>query len=156
MSLREQINNALKDAMKAGDKRKVSTLRLMNSAIKERDIAGRTEGHASALSPDAALIEVFARMVKQRQESIAVYEQGGRPELAQAEREEMAIIQSYMPKQLSEAEARDAVAAVIASVGATSVKDMGKVMAELKAKHAGQLDMAKAGALVKGLLGASA
>ena len=153
MTLRATINDALKDAMKAGDKRRVSTLRLMNSAIKDKDINSRTEGHTSALTPDAGLIDLFTKMVKQRQESAAVYEQGGRPELAQAERDEIAIIQSYMPKQLSEAEANAAVAETIASLGATTVKDMGKVMAELKARYAGQMDMAKAGAAVKALLG---
>jgi hypothetical protein len=99
------------------------------------------------------LTELFAKMVKQRQESIAVYEQGGRPELAEAEREEIAIIQGFMPKQLSDDEAKAAVAEVIKAVGAASVKDMGKVMAELKVKYAGQMDMAKAGGIVKGLLG---
>jgi uncharacterized protein len=153
MSLRTTINDSLKDAMKAGDKRRVSTLRLMNSAIKDKDINSRTEGHDSALTSDAGLIDLLAKMVKQRQESIAVYEQGGRPELAQAEREEIEIIQGFMPKQMSEDEAKAAVAAVVKAVGAASVKDMGKVMAELKAKYAGQMDMAKAGAIVKGLLG---
>ena len=153
MSLRAQINDALKDAMKAGDKRRVSTLRLMNSAIKDKDILSRTEGHDSALTPDAGLIDLFAKMVKQRQESVAVFERGGRPELAQAEREEIAIIQSYMPKQLSDDDAKAAVAAIIKAVGAASIKDMGKVMAELKAKYAGQMDMGKAGAIVKGMLG---
>ena len=153
MSLRAKINDDLKEAMKAGDKRRISTLRLMNSAIKDKDINSRTEGHDSALTADPGLIDLFAKMVKQRQESVAVYEQGGRPELAQQEREEIAIIQSYMPKQMSEDEARAAVAAVIAAVGAASVKDMGKVMAELKAKYAGQMDMAKAGGIVKSLLG---
>ncbi len=153
MSLRDTINNALKDAMKAGDKRSVSTLRLMNAAIKDKDINSRTDGHDSPLTPDSGLIDLFAKMVKQRQESVAVYEQGGRPELAQVEREEIDIIQGFMPKQLSEDEAKAAVAAVIKAVGAASVKDMGKVMAELKAKYAGQMDMAKAGAVVKALLG---
>lgn len=151
--LRTTLNAAIKDAMKAGDKARLSTLRLMTAAIKDKDIASRTEGHDSAVTPDSGLIELFAKMVKQRQESIAVYEQGGRPELAEKEREEIAVIQSYMPKQMSEDEARAAVAAVIAAVGASSVKDMGKVMAELKAKYAGQMDMAKAGAIVKSLLG---
>ncbi|MGA7266600.1 MAG: GatB/YqeY domain-containing protein [Aestuariivirga sp.] len=151
--LRTTLNAAIKDAMKAGDKARLSTLRLMTAAIKDKDIASRTEGHDSAVTPDTGLIELFAKMVKQRQESIAVYEQGGRPELAEKEREEIAVIQSYMPKQMSEDEARAAVAAVIAAVGASSVKDMGKVMAELKAKYAGQMDMAKAGAIVKSLLG---
>jgi uncharacterized protein YqeY len=153
MSLRAKINDDLKTAMKAGAKRKISTLRLMNAAIKDKDINSRTEGHDSVLTADAGLIDLFAKMVKQRQESLALYEQGGRPELAQQEREEIEIIQSYMPKQLSDAEAKAAVASVIASVGAASVKDMGKVMAELKAKYAGQMDMAKAGGIVKGLLG---
>lgn len=153
MSLRDTINAALKDAMKSGDKKRVGTLRLMNSAIKDKDINSRTEGHESALTSDAGLIDLFAKMVKQRQESAAAYDQGARPELAAAEREEIAIIQSYMPKQLSEDDAKAAVAAIIAAVGATSVKDMGKVMAELKAKYAGQMDMAKAGAIVKSLLG---
>ena len=151
--LRTTLNAAIKDAMKAGDKARLSTLRLMTAAIKDKDIASRTEGHDSAVTPDTGLIELFAKMVKQRQELIAVYEQGGRPELAEKEREEIAVIQSYMPKQMSEDEARAAVAAVIAAVGASSVKDMGKVMAELKAKYAGQMDMAKAGAIVKSLLG---
>ncbi len=153
MSLRATINDALKEAMKAGDKRRVSTLRLMNAAIKDKDINSRTDGHDSVLTSDAGLIDVFAKMVKQRQESAAVYEQGGRPELAAAERDEIAIIQSYMPKQLADEEAKAAVAAIIKSVGATGIKDMGKVMAALKAKYAGQMDMAKAGAIVKGLLG---
>lgn len=153
MSLRERINGSLKDAMKAGDKRRISTLRLMTSAIKDKDIASRTEGHASALTPDPGLVDLFAKMVKQRQESIAVYEQGGRPELAAAEREEIVIIQEFMPKQMSEDEAKAAVAATIKAVGAASVKDMGKVMAALKANYAGQMDMAKAGAIVKSLLG---
>jgi uncharacterized protein YqeY len=153
MTIRDAINAQLKQAMKSGDKRKVSTLRLMNSAIKEKDIAGRTEGHASAVTPDAGLTELFAKMVKQRQESVAIYEQGGRPELAQGEREEIEIIQTFMPKQLSEEEARAAISGAIEKVGAAGIKDMGKVMAELKARHAGQLDMAKAGALVKTMLG---
>ena len=135
------------------DKRRISTLRLMNAAIKDKDINSRTDGHDSLLTADPGLIDLLAKMVKQRQESLGMYEQGGRPELAQQEREEMEIIQSYMPKQLSDDEAKKAVAAVIAAIGASSVKDMGKVMAELKAKYAGQMDMAKAGGIVKGLLG---
>ncbi len=152
MSLRAAINDALKDAMKAGDKRRISTLRLMNAAIKDKDINSRTDGHDSELTPDSGLIDLFGKMVKQRQESVAIYEQGGRPELAAAEREEITIIQSYMPKQLSEDDAKTAVAAAIKKVGAAGIKDMGKVMAELKAKYAGQMDMAKAGGIVKGLL----
>ncbi|WP_374330691.1 GatB/YqeY domain-containing protein, partial [Aestuariivirga sp.] len=109
--------------------------------------------HDSALTSDAGLAELFAKMVKQRQDSVAAYEQGNRPELAQNERDEIAVIQSFMPRQMSDDEARAAVAEIIKSVGATSVKDMGKVMAELKAKYAGQMDMGKAGGIVKGLLG---
>lgn len=153
MGLRDQLNADLKDAMKAGDKRKLATIRLMNAAIKDKDIGARTEGHDSEKLPDAALLDLFAKMVKQRQDSIAAFEQGGREELARAEREEMAIIQSYMPRQLSEAETREAIKSIIAAVGASSVKDMGKVMAELKGKYSGQIDMAKAGGVVKSLLG---
>ena len=153
MGLREDITAALKDAMKAGDKKRLGALRLMQAAIKDKDINSRTDGHDSALTPDSGLVDVFARMVKQRQDSVAAYDQGGRPELAQNERDEIAVIQSFMPKQMSEEEAKAAAAAVIASLGASGIKDMGKVMAELKLRHAGQMDMAKAGAIVKSLLG---
>ncbi|MCA3561790.1 MAG: GatB/YqeY domain-containing protein [Aestuariivirga sp.] len=153
MALRDDIMAAVKDAMKSGDKKRLGTLRLMQAAIKDKDINSRTDGHDSALTPDAGLAELFAKMVKQRQDSVAAYEQGGRPELAQAERDEIAVIQSFMPRQMSEEEAKAAVAGVIAAVGASSVKDMGKVMAELKAKFAGQMDMGKAGGIVKALLG---
>ena len=153
MGLRDEITAALKDAMKAGDKKRLSTLRLMQAAIKDKDINSRTEGHDSALTPDSGIVDLFAKMVKQRQDSVTAYDQGGRPELAQAERDEIAVIQSFMPKQMNDEEAKAAVAGVIAAVGATSVKDMGKVMAELKAKFAGQMDMGKAGAIVKSLLG---
>ncbi len=153
MILRDKINADVKDAMKAGDKRKLGTLRLMNAAIKDKDINARTDGHDSDKLPDSALLDLFAKMVKQRQDSIAAFELGGRVELAEAEREEVAIIQSYMPKQMSDDEAKTAIASVIASVGASSVKDMGKVMAELKVKFSGQMDMGKAGGMVKALLG---
>jgi uncharacterized protein len=153
MGLREQLNDDMKTAMKAGDKRKLATIRLMTAAIKDKDINSRTEGHDSDKLPDSALLELFAKMVKQRQDSIAAYDQGNRPELAAQEREEMAIIQSYMPKQLSDDETKAAIQAIVTSVGATTVKDMGKVMAELKAKLSGQIDMGKAGAIVKSLLG---
>ena len=153
MGLREDISAAVKDAMKAGDKKRLSTLRLMSSAIKDKDINSRTDGHDSTLTSDAGLVDLFAKMVKQRQESATAFEQGARPELAQNERDEIAIIQSYMPKQLTDDEAKAVVAEVIKAVGAASVKDMGKVMAELKAKYAGQMDMGKAGAVVKEMLG---
>ncbi len=153
MSLREQITADMKDAMKAGDKRRTGTLRLMNAAIKDKDINSRTDGHDSTLTNEAGIMDLLIKMVKQRQDSITAFDAGGRAELAQAEREEMAIIQSYMPKQMSEDEAKSALAGIIASLGATSVKDMGKVMAEIKVKYAGQMDMAKVGAIVKVLLG---
>ena len=153
MTLREQLLADMKDAMKSGDKKKVATLRLMNAAIKDKDINSRTEGHESTLTSDTGIMELLIKMVKQRQDSITAFDQGGRPELAQNERDEMTIIQSYMPKQMDEAEAKAAVADVIKTINATSVKDMGKVMAELKTKYAGQMDMAKAGAIVKALLG---
>ncbi len=153
MGVRDQINADVKEAMKAGDKRKLGTLRLMNAAIKDKDINSRTEGHDSEKLSDSALMDVFAKMVKQRQDSITAFDAGGRPELAQAEREEVAVIQAYLPKQMNDEEAKAAVASVIAAVGATSVKDMGKVMAELKAKFSGQMDMGKAGGIVKALLG---
>jgi uncharacterized protein len=146
MSLREQISADMKEAMKAGDKRRTQTLRLMNAAIKDKDINSRTDGHDSTLTNDQGIMELFIKMVKQRQDSIAAFDAGGRDELAQNERDEMAIIQTYMPKQMNDDE-------VIAAVGATSVKDMGKVMAELKTKYAAQMDMAKVGAVVKALLG---
>ena len=153
MGLRDQINDSLKEAMKSGDKRRVSTLRLVNSAIKDRDIQNRTSGPDAGVS-DAQIVEVLAKMVKQRQESLEIYEKAGRDELATQEREEIQIIQGFMPKQLSDEEVKSVIAAVIKDVGATSVKDMGKVMGALKAKYSGQMDFAKTGAVIKGLLGA--
>jgi uncharacterized protein len=153
MSIREQLTADMKDAMKAGDKRKLATVRLMLAAIKDKDINARTDGHDSEKLPDSALLDLFAKMVKQRQDSIAAFDAGGRAELAQAEREEMQIIQTYMPKQLSDDETKVAIQGIITAVGATSVKDMGKVMAELKTLFSGQIDMGKAGGVVKSLLG---
>jgi uncharacterized protein len=153
MSVRDKINADVKDAMKAGDKRKLGALRLMNAAIKDKDINSRTVGHESAKVSDAVLMDVFGKMAKQRQDSIAAFDAGGRAELAQAEREELEIIQSYMPKQMTDDEAKAAITSTIASIGATTIKDMGKIMAELKAKHSGQMDMGKAGGIVKMLLG---
>jgi uncharacterized protein len=153
MSIRDKLSADMKEAMKSGDKRRLATIRLMNAAIKDKDIGARTAGHDSDKLPDATLLELFAKMVKQRQDSIAAYQQGGRPELEQQEREEMEIIQTYMPKQLSEDETKAAISSIIAAVGASGIKDMGKVMAELKTNYSGQIDMGKAGGLVKGLLG---
>ncbi len=153
MSLREKLTADMKDAMKSGAKKKLATIRLIQSAIKEKDINSRTEGHDSALTADPGILDIMTKMVKQRQDSIAAFEKGGRPELAANEQEEMLIIQSYMPKQMSEDEAKAAVAGLIKAIGASGIKDMGKVMAELKTKFSGQMDMGKAGGIVKGLLG---
>ena len=145
--MRDAVNDALKAAMKAQDKRRVSTLRLMNAAIKDREIAAR--GTAKDSVSDADLLDLFAKMIKQREESAAVYVQGNRPELAEAEREEIAIIREFLPQQLSPEETQLACAATIAETGATSIKDMGRVMAALKERYAGQMDFAEAGKIVK-------
>lgn len=147
-SLREIIKQGLTEATKAQDKRRMATLRLIQAALKDRDIAGRTEGRDAGVS-DAEILEVLSKMVKQRRESAGIYESAGRMELAQQENEEISIIESFMPKQLSDAETAAAVQAVIAETGAASIKDMGRVMGELKKRHAGQMDFAKAGAIVK-------
>lgn len=150
--LRAKIMQAMKDAMKAGDKRRLSTVRLMQSAIKDKDIASRTEGVNDGVS-DAEILELFSKMVKQRRESAELYEKGGRADLVEQEQGEIAVLEEFMPKQMDEAETKAAVAAVIAEVGASSVKDMGKVMGALKGKYAGQMDFGKAGAVVKAALG---
>jgi uncharacterized protein YqeY len=149
--MRETITAALKTATKAQDKRRISTLRLVSAAIKDRDIAARTAGKGEAT--DAELLELFAKMIKQREESEKIYREAGRAELATQEAEEIAIIREFLPVQLSEADAQKAIADAIAEAGASSVKDMGKVMAVLKARYAGQMDFAKASALVKAKLG---
>ena len=149
--LRDSFNDSLKQATLSQDKRRMGTLRLIIAGLRDRDIAARTAGKGQ-LSDDEVL-DLLGKMVKQRQESVRLYEEGGRKELADQEREEIAIIQSYMPKQLGEDEMRAAVAAVLKETGAASVKDMGKVMAALKAKYAGQMDFAKASGVVKSLLG---
>ena len=148
--LRDDINNALKEAMKAKDERRVSTLRLVNSTFKNADIEAR--GTGKTLS-EADLLPVLQKMIKQRQESKELYEKGGRPELAQQEADEIAIITAYLPKQMSDAEMSAAIDAAIAETGAASMKDMGKVVGALKAKFAGQMDFGKASGLVKGKLG---
>ena len=149
--MRDTINAALKDATKAQDKRRVSTLRMVSAAIKDRDIAARGSGKGAA--SDAELLDLLAKMIKQREESQKIYADAGRAELAAQESEEIAIIREFLPTQLSGAEIDKAVADAIAEAGATSVKDMGKVMAVLKARFAGQMDFGKAGALVKAKLG---
>lgn len=153
MGLREQFNEAMKGAMKAKEQRRLSTLRLVLAAIKDRDIASRTEESRAGIGDDEILL-LLTKMIKQREELAATYESGGRPELAAAEREEIAIIQSYLPKQMSAAEVEAAARAVIAELGAASMKDMGKVMAVLKERYAGRMDFAAASATVKGLLSA--
>ncbi|MFZ0070598.1 MAG: GatB/YqeY domain-containing protein [Xanthobacteraceae bacterium] len=148
--LRDEINNALKGAMKARDERRVSTLRLVNSALKNADIEAR--GQNKGPLGDDELLALLAKMIKQRQESIDLYEKGGRAELAQQERDEIAIIAAYLPKQMSDAEVRTAIARAIADTSASSMKDMGKVIAALKARYAGQMDFGKVSPLVKELL----
>jgi uncharacterized protein len=148
--LRDDINNALKEAMKAKDELKVSTLRLVNSTFKNADIEARASGKTLS---DADLLPVLQKMIKQRQESKELYEKGGRPELAQQEANEITIISGYLPKQMSESEMLAAIEAAIKETGAAAMKDMGKVVGALKAKFAGQMDFAKASALVKSKLG---
>lgn len=148
--LRDNINDALKTAMKAGDARRVSTLRLVNSAIKNADIEARGQGKP-ALS-DEDLLSLLQKMIKQRHESVELYEKGGRPELAAQEREEIVIISGYLPKQMTDQEIHDTIGALIKETGASAMKDMGKVMAAIKERYAGKLDVAKASAAVKKLL----
>jgi uncharacterized protein YqeY len=148
--LRDDINNAVKDAMRAKDERKLSTLRMVNSTIKNADIDARGQGKPPL--SDADLLGVFQKMIKQRQESVELYDKGGRAELANQEREEIAIIQAYLPKQMSEADVKAAIAAVIAETNAAGIKDMGKVIGVLKTKYAGQMDFGKASGLVKAAL----
>jgi uncharacterized protein YqeY len=148
--LRDDINNALKEAMKAKDERKIGTLRLVNSTFKNADIEARASGKTLS---DADLLPVLQKMIKQRQESKELYEKGGRPELAQQEADEITIISAYLPQQMSESEMTAAIEAAIKDVGAAAMKDMGKVVGALKAKFAGQMDFAKASAMVKSKLG---
>jgi uncharacterized protein len=148
--LRDAINNAVKDAMRAKAERKLSTLRMMNSTIKNADIDARGQGKPPLTDDD--LLGVFQKMIKQRQESVELYEKGGRAELAAQEREEIEVITAYLPKQMSDDDVKAAIAAAIKETGAASMKDMGKVVASLKAKFAGQMDFAKASGLVKAAL----
>ena len=148
--LRDAINNALKDAMKAKDERRVSTLRLVNSTLKNADIEARGQGKAPL--GDDEVLGVLQKMIKQRHELIELYDKGGRPELAQQEREEAAIIAAYLPQQMSEADVTAAIAEAIRDTGAAGMKDMGKVIAALRAKFAGRMDFGKASGLVKATL----
>lgn len=149
--IREDIKAALVTAMKGGDRSRTAALRLVQAALKNREIELR--GSAGAPVDDDLLVtEVLQKMIKQRRESIAMYEQGGRAELADAERAEVAVIESFIPRQMSEDEAKAAIEAIVAETGASSPRDMGRVMAALKERHAGELDIAKASALVKARL----
>jgi uncharacterized protein len=148
--IRDDINSALKDAMKARDERRVSTLRLVNSSLKNADIEAR--GQSKGPLGDGEVLGLLQKMIKQRHESVELYEKGGRPELAQQEREEIAIIAAYLPKQMSDDEVKAAIAQAIQDVGAAGIKDMGKVIGALRGKYAGQMDFAKASALVKAAL----
>jgi uncharacterized protein YqeY len=148
--LRDNINNALKDAMKARDERRVSTLRLVNSGIKNADIEAR--GNGKPPLSDDELLSLLQKMIKQRQESVELYLKGGRPELAAQENQEIEIISGYLPQQLSDMEAGSVIAGIVHEINAATMKDMGKVMAALKERYAGKLDFTKASAAVKKML----
>jgi len=148
--LRDDINSALKDAMKAGDAKRVSTLRLVNSSIKNADIEARGQGKPPLSDED--LLSLLQKMIKQRHESVALYQKGGRADLVAQEQGEIEIISSYLPKQMTENEIAETVVALVKETGATAMKDMGRVMAAIKERYAGKLDTAKASAAVKKLL----
>jgi uncharacterized protein len=146
--LRDKLNEALKEAMRARDMATVGAVRLILAKLKEVDIAARTEASREGVADDR-ILSMLQGMIKQRNESVALYEKGGRPELAEKEKAEIAVIERFLPKQMDEAAVAAAVAEAVASSGAKTVKDMGGVMAALKAKYAGQMDFAKASAAVK-------
>jgi uncharacterized protein YqeY len=150
--LRDAFSERLKQAMRAKDARTLSTVRLILAGLKERDVEARGSGNQDGI-PDPEILRLLQGMVKQRRESIALYRQGSRPELAQQEEEEIAIIESFLPKQMGEEEIVAAAKAAIAETGAAGIKAMGQVMGLLRERHAGVLDMARAGAVVKQLLG---
>lgn len=152
MDLRERIGAGLKEAMREKDAIRLSTLRLINAAIKDQDIAARGEGRSEAVD-EAAVLAILGKMVKQRQESARAYEEGGRLELAERERAEIAVIEGFLPRQLSATEVTAAIDAAVAETGATGLRDMGRVMASLKARHAGQMDFGAVGAMIKARLG---
>ncbi len=148
MTLREQVNAALKQAMKDKAGARLSTLRLINAAIKDQDIAARGGDNAEGVD-DAAILAILGKMVKQRQESVRAYEEGGRLDLAEREREEIAVITEFLPKQLSDDEVNAAVDSAIAETGASSIRDMGRIMGALKGKYAGQMDFGVVGPMIK-------
>lgn len=149
--MRERLTEALKEAMKAKDQRKVSTLRLILAAIKERDIAARAQDRCEGASEDE-ILGVLAKMAKQRQESSLTYEEAGRLDLAEQEREEMEIVESFLPRQLHGEEVREACNAVVQDIGADGLKDMGRCMGELKARYAGRMDFKEASSIVRRML----
>lgn len=151
MSLRARITDDLKEAMKAKDQLKLSTLRLINAALKDRDIAMRGEGEDHVMS-DAEITAILSRMVKQRQESARAYEEGGRLELVEREMDEIGVIEAYLPRQLSGDEAEAAISAVVEELGASSIRDMGRVMNLLKERYTGQMDFGAVGPMVKARL----
>ena len=148
--IRETLSNAQKDAMRAKETARLSTVRLILAAIKDKDIANR--GLGKEQSSDDEILQLLAKMIKQREESAKIYVDGGRPELADKEREEIVTIQGFMPAQLSDEEVRSICAAVVAELGAQGLKDMGKCVAALRERYAGQMDFAKASAILKDLL----
>lgn len=148
--MRDKVMDEVKAAMKAGDKARLSTLRLIQSAVKDRDIANRGVGKEPA--SDDEILQLLAKMVKQREESAKAFEEGGRPELAVKEREEIAVIRDFMPAQMDQSEMEAAIRSVIPETGAAGIRDMGKVMAALREKFAGQMDFGKASGTVKQLL----
>lgn len=150
--LRQELNEALKAAMLAKNARTVSTVRLILAALKDRDIAARPNGLDDGI-PDTEILQMLQSMIKQRRESITIYEQGGRLELAEREAEEIAIIERFLPRQMTADEVAEAIRAVIADIGATGIKDMGRVMAALKERHAGLMDFSRASVVVKSALG---
>ncbi|WGI20542.1 GatB/YqeY domain-containing protein [Amylibacter sp. IMCC11727] len=149
--MRDEINTQVKQAMRDKDSERLTTLRLINAAIKDRDIAARAEGNYDGVSDDE-ILQVLAKMIKQRTESAKVYEEGGRLELAEKERREIVVVEQFLPKQLSDEELTAAVKDAIETTGAESIRDMGRVMGELKGKYAGQMDFGKAGGAVKAAL----
>ena len=151
MSLRAQLTDAMKEAMKAKDAKRLATVRLILAALKDRDIAARSETNKDLVGDDD-ILTLLAKMIKQREESATAFDAGNRPEMAAGERGEIEVIRSFMPAQMDEAAMKDAVAKVIAESGAASIKDMGKVMAVLKERYAGQMDFSKASAATKDAL----
>lgn len=149
--IREQLKKALVEALKSKDEKKTATIRLINAAIKDKDIEARPKGITDGID-DTAILSLLQGMVKQRKESIEMYKQGNRADLVEAEQAEIDIINTFLPQQMTEAEAKAAIAAIIEKTGATSIKDMGKVMGAVKAQYAGQMDMGMASQLIKAVL----